>query len=195
QDLAKSTVSVPQDPTQRKQPLSGAGKVLIIIVSIFLVVGAVSWYAIKKRRSTAPANAGAGARMGQVGPVPVLDGVVARADVPIYLDGLGTVQAFNTVTIRPRVDGQVQKVAFIEGQDVHAGDLLAQIDPAPYQTQVEQAEAKKAQDEAQLAVARLTFKRDTDLLANKILSQQEYDTQNALVKQLEATVKADQAAT
>ena len=87
-----------------------------------------------------------------------------------------------------------QFVAFAEGQDVKAGDLLAQIDPDPFRTQVEQAEARKAQDEAQLANARIQLKRNADLLAAKILPQQDYDTQKALVDQFEATVKADQAA-
>lgn len=126
--------------------------------------------------------------------VPVVPGVVERKDVPIYLDGLGTVQAFNTVMIRSRVDGQVQKIAFVEGQDVHTNDLLVQIDPAPFQAQLDQCVAKKAQDQAQLAVARITLGRDKELIATKILSPQDYDTQAALVEQLEATVKADQAA-
>ncbi len=127
-------------------------------------------------------------------PVPVVPGVVEKQDVPIYLDGLGIVQAFNTVTVRSRVDGQVQKIAFQEGQDVHAEDLLAQIDPAPFQAQLDQSVAKKAQDEAQLAVARLTLSRDEQLLKSKILAQQDYDTQQALVDQLQASVKADDAA-
>lgn len=128
------------------------------------------------------------------GPVPVVAGTVQRKDVPIFLDGLGTVQAFNTVTIRSRVDGQVQRIAFTEGQDVRAGDLLAQIDPAPFKAQLDEAVAKKAQDEAQLQVAKLTLTRDAQLLAGKILAQQDYDTQQALVEQLQAGVKADQAA-
>jgi multidrug efflux system membrane fusion protein len=127
-------------------------------------------------------------------PVPIIPGVVQQKDVPIYLDGLGTVQAFNTVTVRTRVDGQIVKIAFVEGQDVHAGDVLAQIDPAPYQAQLDQCVAKKAQDEAQLAVARLTLTRDKELLAGKILAQQDYDTQQAMVDQLDATVRGDQAA-
>ncbi len=127
-------------------------------------------------------------------PVPVTAGTVVEKDVPIFLDGLGTVQAFNTVTIRARVDGQIVKIAFTEGQEVRAGDVLATIDPAPFQAQVDQAVAKKAQDEAQLAVAQLTLKRNADLLASKILAQQDYDTQKYLVDQLDATVKGDQAA-
>ncbi len=126
--------------------------------------------------------------------VPIVAGTVEQKDVPIYLDGLGTVQAFNTVVVRSRVDGQVERIAFEEGQDVRAGDLLAQIDPAPFQTQLDQNAAKKAADEAQLSVARINFARDADLLASKILSQQDYDAQKALVDQLQAAVRADQAA-
>jgi multidrug efflux system membrane fusion protein len=126
-------------------------------------------------------------------PVPIIPGVVQQKDVPIYLDGLGTVQAFNTVTVRTRVDGQIIKVAFLEGQDVHAGDVLVQIDPAPFQAQLDQNIAKKAQDEAQLAIAKLTLTRDKELLAGKILAQQDYDTQQATVDQLVAMIRGDEA--
>lgn len=126
-------------------------------------------------------------------PVPVIAGTVAKKDVPIYLEGVGTAQAFNTVTVRPRVDGQVEKIGFVEGQDVRVGDLLAQIDPAPYRTALDQAVAKKGQDEAQLANARVDLKRYEDLLANEGVTQQQFDTQKALVNQLEAGVKADDA--
>jgi multidrug efflux system membrane fusion protein len=121
-------------------------------------------------------------------------GTVQQKDFPLYLDGLGTVQAFNTVTVRSRVDGQLIKLAFREGQDVHAGDLLAQIDPEPFRTQVAQAEAKKAQDVAQLANARVEVKRNETLLASKIVSQEVYDAQKAQADQFEAAVNADQAA-
>ncbi len=141
--------------------------------------------------SNSDANASAG---GGAPPVPVVAGTVVQKDVPIYLDGLGTVQAFNTVTVRARVDGQLQKLGFVEGQEVHAGDMLAQIDPSPFEAQVAQNEAKKAQDEAQLAHARVDLKRDDELFAQKILAPTDYDTQKALVAQLEAAVKADQAA-
>ena len=127
-------------------------------------------------------------------PVPVVAGVVTQKDVPIYLSGIANVQAFNTVTVRARVDGQVKKIAFTEGQDVRAGDLLAQIDPDPYRTALDQSVAKKGQDEAQLANARVDLKRYTDLLANEGVTQQQYDTQKALVNQFIATVNADQAA-
>ena len=131
---------------------------------------------------------------GSNAPVAAIIGTVTQKDVPIYLDGLGTVQAFNTVTVRSRVDGQLKKLSFKEGEDVRAGELLAQIDPDPFRTQVEQLEAKKAQDEAQLSFARVELKRNADLLAQKIVSQEVYDTQKAQVDQLVALVKSDQAA-
>jgi membrane fusion protein, multidrug efflux system len=147
-----------------------------------------------RHRQAQLGQVGAGAARAGSMPVPVVAGTVSAQDVPIYLDGLGNVQAFNTVTIRAQVQGQLQQLFFTEGQDVHVGDLLAQIDPAPFQAQLDQTLAKKAEDEAQLAVARLNLKRTADLLANKIAAQQDYDTQKALVQQLEATVNADQAA-
>jgi len=163
-------------------------------MTLTLVLAAVVCVVVVRRKGQASdSKSSAGAR-GATLPVSAVVGTVAQKDVPIYLDGLGTVQAFNTVTISSRVDGQLQKLAFREGEDVRAGDLLAQIDPDPLRTQVEQAEAKKAQDEAQLAFARVELKRDADLLATKIVSQEVYDTQNAQVNQLAAAVKADEAA-
>lgn len=154
---------------------------IIGLVSLLLVIGGCRPGAGKSPAAGAP-------------PVPVVAGRVAQKDVPIYLDGLGTVQAFNAVTVHVRVDGELKKVAFAEGQDVQAGDVLAQIDPDPFRAQLEQAEAKKAQDEAQLANARLDLARFTEQLAAKIVAQQTFDTQTALVNQLTATVKADEAA-
>jgi multidrug efflux system membrane fusion protein len=163
----------------------------IAVVCGLLFIGLL--WGVHSYRAAAARQASANAR--STGPeVPVIEGRVQQKDVPIYLDGLGTVQAYNTVTVHVRVDGELKKVAFVEGQDVRAGDLLAQIDPDPYRTALEQAEAKKLQDEAQLANARLDLKRDTDLVQQKIATQQAYDTQQALVNQLVATVQADQAA-
>ncbi len=171
-------------------------KITICVVIVLLLLG--GGWAFAKRRNAKDQPAGGAAAKGGAGmsqpPVPIIPGVAEKKDVPIYLDGLGTVQAFNTVTVRSRVDGQVQKIAFTEGQDVKAGDLLAQIDPAPFKAQLAQSVAKKAQDVAQLNVARVTLDRDKQLLSDKILSQQDYDTQKALVEQMVATVQADQAA-
>jgi multidrug efflux system membrane fusion protein len=182
----------PQSQPRLQQEESPAHKKLIVGVAcavlIVGILGGLHYYHAAAAK-TAAAHAGSG------GPVvAVIEGAVQQKDVPIYLDGLGTVQAYNTVTVHVRVDGQLQKVTFIEGQDVHAGDVIAQIDPAPFQAQLGQNQARKKQDEAQLANARLDLKRNTDLLEQKIATQQQYDTQKALVDQLEATVKADQAA-
>lgn len=126
--------------------------------------------------------------------IPVDAVPVRRQTVPVYLLGLGTVQAYNTVTITARVDGQLQKVAFVEGQDVKKGDLLAQIDPRPYKAQLDMAVAKKAQDEAQLANAQRDLDRYVTLSSRDYTSKQTLDTTRSLVAQLEAQIKGDQAA-
>ena len=165
------------------KPESSPAKIAGIVGLCLLVVAGAIWLS-RHQGASAAAKKGPGGGMTNLPPVPVVAGVVAEKDVPIYLEGIGTVQAFNTVTVRARVDGQVQKIAFTEGQDVRAGDLLAQIDPDPYRTAMEQAVAKKGQDEAQLANARVDLKRYADLLANEGVTQQQYDTQKALVNQL-----------
>jgi multidrug efflux system membrane fusion protein len=116
-----------------------------------------------------------------------------HSDVPIYLDGLGTVQAFYTVTVTARVDGEIQKIGFTEGQTVHKGDLLAQIDPRPNQAAYEQAVATKAKDAAQLANARLDLDRYILLQPQDLASKQTVDTAHATVDQLTAQVQVDQA--
>lgn len=117
--------------------------------------------------------------------------LVSRQDVPVHVDGIGTVQAYNTVTVRVRVDGRLDKVMFTEGQDVNAGDVLAQIDPRPYEAQLNQAQGLKAKDEAQLANAKLDLDRYVRL--GQAGTQQSVDTQRALVRKLEASLQADQA--
>jgi multidrug efflux system membrane fusion protein len=116
-----------------------------------------------------------------------------RADVPIFLTGLGTVQAFNSVLIKSRVDGQIVKIGFDEGKDVHAGDLLIQIDPAPFEAVLAQAEANKLKDQAQLDNVRLDLARYTNLAKTFAVTTQQLDTTRALVAQTEAGIKADQA--
>jgi membrane fusion protein, multidrug efflux system len=126
--------------------------------------------------------------------IPVQTAIAQRTDVPIYFDGLGTVQAFNTITVTTRVDGQLQAVNFVEGQNVRAGDVLAQIDPRPYRAALDQAIATKAKDKAQLTNAKLDLQRYTELASQNAISAQMLATQAALVAQLEAQVKMDQAA-
>ena len=126
--------------------------------------------------------------------VPVDTATATRQDVPITLTGLGTVQALNTVTVTARVDGQIEKIAFTEGQDVKAGDLLAQIDPRPFQAALDQATAKKAQDIATLQNAELDLKRFQDLARKDFATGQQLDTQKALVAQTQAQIQGDQAA-
>ncbi len=126
-------------------------------------------------------------------PIPVLVASAEQKDVPIFLDALGTVQAFNMVTVKLMVDGPLISVNFTEGQDVKKGDVLAQIDPRTYQAAYDQAVAKKAQDEAMLANARLDLARYTKLAANNYTSAQQADTARAQVAQNEALVRQDQA--
>ncbi len=127
-------------------------------------------------------------------PVAVDVAAVQRADVPVYLEGLGTVQAFYTVTVTARVDGQIEKVAFREGQHVKKGELLVQIDPRPYQAALGVAQATRAKDEALLANARLDMQRYEQLAPEELASKQTVDTQRALIAQLTAQVKGDAAA-
>jgi multidrug efflux system membrane fusion protein len=124
--------------------------------------------------------------------IPVSISEVEKANFPVYLMGLGTVQAFNTVTVRTRVDGQIDKIAFKEGQTVKQGDLLAEIDPRPYQATLDQAKAKKVQDEANLANANLDLQRYTRL--GEFATKQQLDTQRSTVAQLTAQIAADDAA-
>jgi membrane fusion protein, multidrug efflux system len=128
------------------------------------------------------------------GPVPVLAASAKAADVPVWFDGVGSSRALNTVTVRAQVDGRLMSVNFREGQDVDQDFVLAEIDATIYQAQYDQAVAKKAMDEAQLANARLDLERYAKLTLTNSASRQQYDTQRALVAQFEAQVQADQGA-
>ena len=127
-------------------------------------------------------------------PIPVTVAQVKTADFPVYLNGLGTVEPFRTVTVRSRVDGEITKVAFKQGQMIKEGDLLVQIDPRPYQAALDQALAKKAQDEANLENARIDLQRYVYLAKKDSIARQQLDTQKAMVDQLIEQVKGDQAA-
>lgn len=124
---------------------------------------------------------------------PVVLARVEKRDMPVTLDGLGSVTAYYTVTVRSRVDGELVKVAFTEGQAVKKGDLLMQIDPRPYQIQLQQAQAALAKDKATLVDAQLTLGRDVDLRAQNLVAQQQVDDQQAQVGQVQAALAGDQA--
>jgi multidrug efflux system membrane fusion protein len=125
--------------------------------------------------------------------VPVVAGEVMRHDVPIYLRGVGTVIAYNTVVVRSQIQGQLTRIPFTEGQAVRAGDLLAEIDPRPFQAQLDQVTATRDRDRAQLTNAQANLKRYADLGAKGWASQQLVDTQQAQVAQLQSAIKADEA--
>jgi len=154
----------------------------LLIVLVAAGAAAAVWY-------------GGSSRKPKVGPppaVPVTIAPVEKADFPVYLSGLGTVQGFNTVQVRTRVDGEITQIVFREGQFVKEGDLLAQIDPRPFQATLDAAKAKKVQDEANLNNAKLDLARSTKL--GEFATRQTVDTQSANVLQLSAQILGDQAA-
>src|SRR5882757_8266790 len=161
-------------------------------VLLIAAVGALGYFGWQRfhggDQTTAANNAQKAARPA----IRVTIAPVAKADFPVYLTGLGTVQGFNTVLVRTRIDGQIDKVAFKEGQLVNQGDLLVEIDPRPYQAALDQAKAKKAQDEANLANANLDLQRFTKL--GEFATRQQTDTQRSTVAQLTAQIAADDAA-
>ncbi len=176
-------------------------RLLLILILLGAAGGGAYYYWYRAAPAAEQASAGAGRGTGRRGggagvdasPIPVLTSRSETRDVPVYLDGLGTVQAFNLVSIRAMVDGPLMEVKFREGQDVHAGDVLARIDPRPYQASLDLASAKKQQDEANLANAKLDANRYSKLAATAYSSAQQSDTARAAVGQLEAQVRGDQA--
>ena len=161
------------------------------IAFILIALAAALYYVFSP---SAPQQRRGGRFAAGEGPVPVLVAPAARADVPVYLDAVGTIKALNTVTVRPQVDGKLLSVNFKEGDDIKKGDVLAKIDPVIYQAQLNQAIAKKAQDEAQLANSKIDLERYERLAATAAINKQQADTQRALVAQYTALVQADQAA-
>lgn len=191
-DDAPRHATPPRDP--RLAPPGGKKHPIRRIVIILVVIGLIvaGYFRIQSTRQASADKAAGPQKGGQA--VPVVAGVAQQKDVPIYLDGLGTMQALNTVTVRARVDGQLEKLMIKEGEEVKEGDVIAQLDPAPFQAALDQALAKQRTDEVQLANARADLERYDDLVKKKVIAQQQYDTQKALVAQLDATVKNDQAA-
>jgi multidrug efflux system membrane fusion protein len=162
-----------------------------VILLVLVASGGVAYFGLARGlwSSAAPTGPRAAAPA-----IPVSASRVERADIPIELSGLGTVQALNSVLVRSRVDGQIVKINFSEGKDVHAGDVLVEIDPAPYEAALTQAQANKLKNQALLENARLDLDRATRLAKTGATSTQQLDTAKSLVSQLDASVKSDQAA-
>ena len=168
---------------------SAAGRVVVLAV---ILAGAYAlWHSYANKGADTPARTATGPAAAAA-PIPVSTTTVQTADFPVYLNGLGIVQPFQTVTVRSRVDGQITKVDFRQGSMVKEGDVLVEIDPRPYKAALDQARAKKAQDEANLANAKRDLERYTSL--KDFAARQQVDTQQALVDQLTAQVAGDQAA-
>jgi multidrug efflux system membrane fusion protein len=176
------TAQPPHDRPRRRW-LGGIGALLVLAVA---GVAAAVWM---MQDDGAMATAPAAPQL-----IPAQVATAKREDIPIYLAGLGTVQAFNTVTIRSRVDGELQQVLFTEGQMVKKGDLLAVIDPRPFQAALDEATAKITQDQANLKNAQLILGRDETLTAKQFTTVETTDTQRATVEQLQGQLQLDQAA-
>jgi multidrug efflux system membrane fusion protein len=182
-------------------PVKSKKRGLIWVVFLLIVAG-VAGYAVWRAGQpvTAPRGQGGGGgggfgggRGAALGPVPVVVTKVARSSIPVYLNGLGNVTAYYTVTVKSRVDGQLMKVDFNEGDLVKQGQVLLEIDPRPYQVQLDLAQATLARDQALLANAKVDLERYKLLVKTDAIPSQELDTQTALVSQYEATIKQDQA--
>jgi multidrug efflux system membrane fusion protein len=174
-----------------------------ILAAVIVIAVAVGAYFLFLSGPTAEGAADGAAKGGRRGgadaakgapPVPVATAAASTADFTVYLNALGNVTARNTVTVRPRVDGQLLHVQFQEGQLVKAGEMLAQIDPAPFDVQLTQAQGQYAKDQAQLANARIDLERYQTLLKQDSIASQQVDTQAALVRQYEGTLEADKGA-
>jgi membrane fusion protein, multidrug efflux system len=168
---------------------------------LVLVVAALGWWYFRSRAAQSSTSAGAseatssGARGGQPGnlAVPVVVATAQKGDLPVYFGGLGTVTAFNTVTVRSRVDGQIVKINFTEGQNVKQGDALIEIDPRPFQVQLEQMQGQLAKDQAQLRDVQIDYERYQLLYKEGVIPKQQVDTQQAQVGQYQGAIQADQA--
>ncbi len=189
-----------EGPVRREPPSKGHHWVWILALAV--LVGLGIWYFRGPRSNTeaqgpaAPGGASKGQGRQGAGAggfvVPVVVATAQRGDLPVYFDGLGTVTAFNTVTVHSRVDGQITKINFQEGQFVHQGESLLEIDARPYQVQLEQAEGQLAKDQAQLRDVQVNYERFQLLYKEGVIPKQQLDTQGAQVGQFEGSIKADQ---
>jgi multidrug efflux system membrane fusion protein len=186
-----------------REPRRSGGRAWIWILGVVVVLGLTYWYFHSEKGGAAVAalgGAAGGHRPGGPGEgynpdqiVPVVVSTAKNGDLPVFFNGLGTVTAYNTVTVRSRVDGQIVKINFTEGQMVHEGEALVEIDPRPYQVQLEQAEGQLAKDQAQLRDAQVDFDRYQQLFKAGVIPKQQVDTQTAQVGQFMGSLKADQA--
>ena len=179
------------------QPSRWSRRRVVGLAVLLLVVAGVAWFALRPSPKQAGARGPGGARPPMAAmanmPVPVRIATATQQDIDIYLKSLGTVTAYNTVTVRSRVSGELVDVAFQEGQRVKAGDLLAQVDPRAFQVALDQARGTQMQNLAQLENARRDLQRYQALFKQDSIAKQQVDTQAALVRQYEGTVKSDQA--
>jgi multidrug efflux system membrane fusion protein len=194
---APSADRIPLRESARGQG-SSRGRVWIFLLLVVSAAG--GWWYFHTRGAQANSAAAGASVPGSAangGPpaiaVPVVVATAHRGDLPVYFNGLGTVTAFNTVTVRSRVDGQIVKINFTEGQNVTEGDALIEIDPRPYQVQLEQAEGQLAKDQAQLKDMQVDYERYQLLFKEGVIPKQQLDTQQAQVGTYEGAIKADKA--
>jgi multidrug efflux system membrane fusion protein len=181
-----------RDEVADTPPAKHSSRLWIVILVILVIAGLIAWRIISSHQQAAAAAAKAAAAANR--PIPVLVSDVQQRTMPIYYTALGTVTAYNTVTVKSRVDGQLIKVNFIEGQHVRKGDLLLQIDPAPYAAAVAQAEGQYAKDEAAVKNGQAESKRYTALYDAGVVSKESEQSQISTAGQAEGSLKADQAA-
>ncbi|MFY9822836.1 MAG: MdtA/MuxA family multidrug efflux RND transporter periplasmic adaptor subunit [Thermoanaerobaculia bacterium] len=191
-DTGADTIA-PDEPRPRRPWLRWLLILGAVAVAIYLFAHRSGQNKAGSAEGQGQTQGAAGGKGGQDRPVPVLAATARTKDVGVYLTGLGTVAALNTVGVKSRVDGQLMRIVFHEGQIVRAGDLLAEIDPRPFQVQLMQAEGQRAKDEAALQNAKVDLQRYEILIQQDAIPRQQLDTQAATVKQFEAAVKSDQA--
>jgi multidrug efflux system membrane fusion protein len=189
--VQEETETIPERSARRS---GRRGRVVVIVAGLACLLIAGAWIAYGRQTKVQPQTKGpaGGSGAGQSArPVPVVVAPVRTGDLSVYLLALGSVTPLNTVTVKSRVDGQLMKTHFTEGQVVHTGDLLAEIDPRPFQAQLVQAEGQLARDQANLANARLDLERYQRLAQQEMIARQQLDTQHMVVNQAEASIKVN----